>query len=120
MSKILNLTQHAASAEQKEQGVFEPLEKSKVQEHLTFRSLPSKEEISAKAFALAEIAASASAESAMIGGAPYLMGPLEAELKKRGIQPLYSFSERKSSEKTLPDGSVEKVAIFCHAGWVEA
>ena len=120
MSTIINLTQHESTKEQKIEGVFEPLEKKEVQSLLTFTSLPSREVIFAKAKALANIAVAEEATAAMIGGAPYLMGPLEEALKKRGIQPLYSFSERKSIDETLSDGSVKKVAIFCHAGWVEA
>lgn len=55
----------------------------------------------------------------MIGGAPYLMAPLERMLKKSGYRPVYSFSERRSVEETLPDGSVKKTAVFAHVGWVE-
>jgi len=50
----------------------------------------------------------------MIGGAPYLMGILEECLRDKGIKPLYSFSVRKSVERTLEDGSVVKEAIFKH------
>lgn len=67
---------------------------------------------------LANIAAEAGAEAAMIGGAGYFMRPLEEALKEKGIQPLYSFSERKSVEKTNPDGTVTKVNVFEHVGWV--
>lgn len=56
----------------------------------------------------------------MIGGALFLMPHLERELKALHIQPLYAFTKRESVEKTLPDGSVEKVAVFHHAGWVQA
>jgi hypothetical protein len=32
---------------------------------------------------------------------------------------LYAFSRRETVDTTLPDGRVEKKAIFKHAGWVE-
>lgn len=66
------------------------------------------------------MAASAFADAAMIGGAPYLMGPLEAALKDRGIAPLYAFSERRSIEVKNEAGEVTKTAVFVHLGFVEA
>ena len=55
----------------------------------------------------------------MIGGAPYLMGALEVALKKVGIQPVYSFSERVSKEVVLEDGTTQKTSVFCHKGFIE-
>lgn len=60
------------------------------------------------------------AESAMIGGAPFLMAPLEGALRTRGVIPLYAFSVRESVEEALPDGSVRKTQVFRHAGFVPA
>jgi hypothetical protein len=54
----------------------------------------------------------------MIGGAPYLMAPLEVALRAHGITPLYAFSVRESVEQTQPDGSVRKIAVFRHGGFV--
>ena len=47
------------------------------------------------------------------------MAQLERRLRKVGIIPLYSFTERVSVEETLPDGSVKKSSVFKHAGWVD-
>ena len=55
----------------------------------------------------------------MIGGAPWLMGTLETKLREYGIQPMYAFSRRESVEQKQPDGSVRKVNVFRHAGWVK-
>lgn len=115
---IINLTQHAASSEQVNQGVFNA--EVNLTETLTFDGIPSKAEIKARAEALVTIALEADASSAMIGGAPYLMAPLENALKEAGIRPLYAFSERESVEKTMPDGTVRKINIFKHLGFVEA
>ncbi len=117
---IVNLTQHSASVEQIDSGVVEPQNKQEVQSLLTFNTLPSVEEISARAAALAEIAVAEGYSKAMLGGAPFLMGPLELALKLKGIEPLYAFSARESIDETLPDGSVKKVAIFRHLGWVHS
>lgn len=67
---------------------------------------------------LAEIVANHGCPAAMVGGAPYFMAPLERLLLAGGIKPLYAFSRRESVEQTQPDGSVRKVAVFRHVGWV--
>ncbi|MEM2498229.1 MAG: hypothetical protein QXR81_07640 [Candidatus Nezhaarchaeales archaeon] len=138
---ILNLTQHPATPEQVEAGVVEPSAplKERIQKLLTFDELPSLPEIRERARKLVEtiddyledlekrgvIATSPSGEAnyevygAMIGGAPYLMRPLEEELIKAGVKPLYAFSKRITSELRKPDGTVEKRSIFVHAGFIE-
>lgn len=117
---ILNLTQHPATAEQAAAGVVEPADKAGIQELLTFEELPDRTEVILRAAELAVIAASSGYRAAMIGGAPFLMPPLEAALKAAGVKPLYAFSRRESVEQTAPDGSVRKTNVFRHAGWVEA
>jgi len=116
--KILNLTQHAATEEQIASGVYEPQDKAGVQRLLTFESLPSMEEIEARSFNLAGYPALDGATAAMIGGAPFLMPALDAALRKYGITPVYAFSVRESVDQTQQDGSVRKVAVFRHAGFV--
>lgn len=118
---IINLTQHPAAQEQTLQGVldFEGLQLQALKKALTFEGIPSKEEMRLRALLLAEMAKRTGAQKAMIGGAPYFMSALEKALKDAGIQPLYAFSTRESIEKTLPDGSIQKVNIFKHLGFVE-
>jgi len=113
---IKNLTQHAPTVEQ-----FDGLNGVTAVDAtavalLNFATLPSVEEINGRALGLADLAVGF--ESALVGGAPYLMGPLCAALKAQGIQPLFAFTERKSVEETQPDGSVKKSSIFAHVGWV--
>ena len=119
MNKIINLTQHASSAEQKAEGVMEAPDQNTIKELLTFVGIPTTAEIKSRAEALAKIVTDAGAEAAMISGAPYLMSALENALKERGITPLYAFSVRESVETVQPDGSVMKTNVFRHAGWVE-
>ena len=118
---IINLTQHLSTAEQSAAGVldFEGLQLAALKKALTFKGIPSKEEMRLRALLLAEMAKRTGAQKAMIGGAPYFMSALEKALKDAGIQPLYAFSIRESVEKTLPDGSIQKVNIFKHLGFVE-
>ena len=54
----------------------------------------------------------------MIGGAPFLLPILAEELREVGIDPLLAFSRRDTVEQTQPDGSVRKVAVFRHVGFV--
>ena len=120
--KIVNLTQHPASAEQLAAGVFDVPGDGARREllmQLTFNDLPEDGEIVERAEALASIAGAFGARAAMIGGAPYLMSALERELRDSGVVPLYAFSRRESVEETLPDGSTRKVAVFRHLGFVE-
>ena len=136
--KILNLTQHVATPEQIEAGVFEPTDddKKEIQKLLTFEEVPTKKGIESRAMGLAKIASKIFNDveyveeynhfdyveidrKAMIGGAPYLMGLLEAYLKHECVKPVYAFSKRESVDHLQPDGSVRKVQVFRHAGFVE-
>ena len=121
---ILNLTQHNATTDQLEQGVFDlPQGAGSVGEYvknvLTFNSVPSSGALFNAANELARIASDLGYSSAMIGGAPFLMSKLEDALLKRGIKPLYAFSERVSKETTAPDGTVTKINVFKHVGFVD-
>ena len=114
---ILNLTQHVASPEQLAAGVVEPSDKEAIRASLTFATLPSQEDLGEACHALC--AAAAGFESAMIGGAPFLMRPLAESLQGEGITPLFAFSKRESVESVESDGSVRKVAVFRHLGFVK-
>ena len=131
---IINLTQHAATAEQVEAGVIDlpPEARECLVQLLTVEALPTRQEIDARCSDIAELAASLAspddrqdgtaglATHAMIGGAPWMMGALEAALIDKGIEPVYAFSTRESVDHPLPDGSVRKVAMFRFAGFVPA
>ena len=126
MKKILNLTQHNATAEQMAAGVYD-LSADKIGElrkALTFDFLPTENEIWERAEIIATIAGEekvkTGAKTAMIGGAPYLMRALVSCLALKGITPLYSFSQRQSEESTDSNGNVVKTAVFRHVGFIEA
>ena len=116
---IANLTQHAASQEQLADGVVD-LGRASLSTMLTFDDLPTRVIIEQRARCIARLAKEAGATAAMIGGAPYLMAQLEIELRKLCIKPVYAFSKRESMEQVQSDGSTRKVAVFRHAGWIEA
>lgn len=122
---ILNLTQHPATPDQIAQGVVDlpPAESKKLWELLTFEELPGVHTIHNNAEAITDIACrcftGVKEPVAMIGGAPFFMGPLHAALNRVGIKVVFAFSARESVEEKLPDGSVRKMAVFRHKGFVE-
>ena len=119
---ILNLTQHNATPGQIEAGVVdhrgEPREV--LVQFLSFADIPTAEEIRTRAKVIAERAAETGHRRAMIGGALWLMAPLAEELRGQGIEPVFAFSRREVVEEAQADGTVKKVAVFRHAGWVPA
>lgn len=122
---VLNLTQHSASPEQIQAGVVDlPTEiREAVIALLTVDALPTRQEIEARCADIAMLAATAfdaHPTQAMIGGAPWMMACLESALLDQGIAPVYAFSVRESIEQSQPDGSVRKINVFRHAGFVPA
>ena len=119
---IINLTQHAASPEQLAAGVVEPNPGHKriITDALTFDQIPDRDEMverAAKILALVQEQYPA-ADAAMLGGAPFFMIVLHQILADNGIKPVYAFSVRESEEQVQADGSVKKVAVFRHRGFV--
>lgn len=135
-TRILNLTQHNPTSEQIDAGVTCGESFSVIELHalLTFDALPTPIEVRQRAQRIAQCAAKAFTivdyggdsglvvderfRFALIGGAPFLMAPLEEALRRVGITPLYAFSTRESVEQVQPDGSVRKTAVFRHVGFV--
>ena len=128
MVGIINLTQHELTPEQREFIDIEcHTDRQKVKNLLTFTKLPTKEEIYYRALDLAAIVENIVDQDehvdlflVLIGGAPYLMKPLIEELKKIGVTPVFSYTDRVSVETMQPDGSVVKTQVFKHLGYVEA
>lgn len=117
---IINLTQHVATSEQIAQGVvdLQGEDLAQLKKLLNFVGMPTNGDIHDRAFDIARIADQSGAESAMIGGAPYLMPHLQKALQARGIAVLYAFSERVSEEKEV-DGKIVKTNVFKHVGFIE-
>lgn len=122
-NKIVNLTQHNFTQDQLKDIESRGLKVIEADQSfktlLNFETLPTTEVIKDKAYNLAKIAYEAGASYAMIGGAPYLMAPLEKSLFDNGIKPLYAFSVRSSVDRPKEDGMVEKLSIFKHLGFIE-
>ena len=124
MDPIINLTQHPATKEQLQAGVVDlPEEKRKyLQMVLNFEDIPSESEINWRADQIVSLLEGEEGYhcQVMIGGALWLMGPLTRKLKAERYIPVYAFSVRESEEEILPDGSVRKVNIFKHKGFIPA
>ena len=120
--KAVNLTMHKSTPDQVEAGVFDLEGEAREQllALLDFAEPPKAREILDRAHNIADLAARAGAEKAMIGGALWLMAPLAERLRGRGIEPMYAFSRRETVEEAQADGTVRKVAVFRFAGWVPA
>ena len=122
---ILNLTQHPATAEQIADGVRDlPAEaRAELCRLLTVNTLPSQPQIADRCEAIAGLIHHTDANeppaAVMIGGAPWMMGPLVRALQAAGVvQCLAAFSRRESVESTDPTGAVKKTTVFKHAGFV--
>ena len=118
---ILNLTQHNPTPEQVAAGVEDHpyhMTVEAIRKLLTFEDLPSSSLVTERARELAVLAYEASAETVLIGGAPFLMAPLERELNALGIDVLYAFSRRESLDIELKGGGVRKTSVFRHVGFV--
>lgn len=118
--KVLNLTMHPASDEQKEEGVVEPPNKAEVKALLNFEDLPPSEEVAKRADALVALCVEGGFEAAMVGGASFLMHALHERLVAAGVEPKYAFSKRESVEHVNEKGEVVKRSVFKHLGFVDA
>lgn len=118
---FLNLTQSKSTYEQLMYDIVDLPDEThqKVQKLLTFNGVaPQRNAMAARAADIAQIAVENGATHALIGGAPFFMSHLERALKAEGIWPLYSFGRGIVEEETQEDGSVKKVTVFKHEGFV--
>ena len=123
---ILNLTQHLATPEQIEAGVVNLSHGDQVmlKSYLTFNELPDNAAIDTAAGGVLTLAhkffgQQAEDRTVMLGGAPFFMSRLEECFKGQGFRVVYAFSQRVSEDQAQEDGSVRKVAVFKHMGFVE-
>ena len=120
---IWNATQHTATADQIEQGVVDlpPKLRAQLAEFLTFEKLPTNDDLLLRGVLVTEVLLRAGAKPGsrvLIGGAPFFMESLCTALRSVGYVPVFAFSRRESVEKVMSDGSVQKVAVFRHLGFV--
>lgn len=127
-TRLYNLTQHNATAEQVAMGVIDldGALKEQLIEAITFTGLPTASDVEVKASKLRKIMLSImdTDEEAcfMVGGAPYLMAQLgntkRFSVKHFQSRIYFAYSDRVSEEVHNPDGTVTKVNVFKHLGFV--
>jgi len=122
--QIINLTTHSAIPGQ---DMFEPADKGRIVDLLTFDDPPSMRGIiSTIARGIASLASQdpqwqrGSERAAMLDGPPWLMAPLERALRAQGIEPLYSFTHAVRIASWLDDGSVVHHVRTEHVAWIYA
>ena len=120
--KIINMTQHNPTPEQVDAGVqnASPDDQALIRSYLTFDEIPTKKQIRFRCEKLAEIAAKWEAKAAMIGGASWMILPLCEALYRHMITPYFAFSKRVGVEQNMEDGTVKKMQVFRHEGFIEA
>jgi hypothetical protein len=120
---VLNLTQHDATQAQRAVGIVDLpfVERERARTLLTFDTLPTKAEVRDRAQRLAALVRSCEVDTdtVMIGGALFLMTPLQEALSAYGYTTVFAFfSQRETLEERQPDGSVRKTTVFRHLGFV--
>jgi len=127
INKIINLTQHSATAEQKADGIFD-IEPSVFEEVfrplLNFSERPSAQEVRIRARQIVQALndyltrnTNCYTTHVMIGGAPFLMADLEEELRRSQFVPCYAFSKRQSVEVVFEDKVIKK-SVFKYEGLI--
>jgi hypothetical protein len=122
--KLLNFTQHDATAEQLSAGVVEPDagNKERIRQLLTFNELPTQSDLRQRATDCAILASvlvrKYGCDAVLIGGAPFFMSHLESALRSFRVRFCYAFSTRVAEEQMQPDGSVRKTHVFKHVGFI--
>jgi hypothetical protein len=118
----LNLTQHAATADQIAAGVVDLSEGDRqwLIRTLTFAVPPDMAEMVDRARTVFAIASASLIphDRVMLGGAPFFTTVLEVAATLHRETVVYAFSQRETIEQAQPDGSVRKTQVFRHAGFV--
>lgn len=117
---IHNLTVHQLTQDQKNENAVEVREdiKREVISILNFENMPTSEMLQERALKLAELAKENNMKKVLIGsGVPAFNYFLVKELKKSGIETVYSFSKRVCVETHGENGEVKKEYIFKHEGF---
>lgn len=114
---ILNLTRHTATSSQSEAGVID-LDYPDfciILDHLTFKRPPSMDDLIIRADIIASIAVGYEYCDVLIGGPPYLTGPLITALRHYDLTPWFSFNERATDAFRG-----KQLVKYKHTGFVES
>ena len=122
---LINLTQHALTQEQKD-SVDTTIEPQGMEVYLNFTEMPTAEIIEDRAYGMFDclmqmLPPDVNPEdcTVLLGGAPFFMSACERAATRYGFKYCYAFSKRVSEEVKQPDGTVKKVSVFKHEGWIK-
>lgn len=122
---LINLTQHALTQEQKD-SVDCTIEPKGMDVYLNFTEMPTAEVINERAYGMFNclmqmLPPDVKPEdcTVLLGGAPFFMSACERVATEYGFKYCYAFSKRVSEEVKQPDGTVRKVSVFKHEGWIK-
>ena len=127
---IINLTPHLATPDQASAGLIDMPEdgglRAALTEALSFNHQPDQEELLRRARRVVGIMAdyaggmtALQGRKVMLGGFSALMHPLQAACLKAGMQVGYAYPGLcECVDQLQPDGSVLKMAIFRHGGFI--
>lgn len=120
MIKILNLTQHPATKEQKKEGVvdLEGKDLEMLKELITFDEMPDKKNLELASYGLINIAKKHGFNNVLIGGACYFMPILDKIMKDHNINAFYAYSKRNAIDKYV-DGKIVTEYTFEHEGFLK-
>lgn len=122
---LINLTQHALTEEQKN-SVDTVIEPQGMSVYLNFNEMPTAEVINDRAYEMFDCLMQMLPPdvepkdcTVLLGGAPFFMSACERAATHYGFKYCYAFSKRVSEEVKQPDGTVKKVSVFKHEGWIK-
>lgn len=123
---MINLTQHEGTIDQLEDGLVDLGEKAyeQVKDLLTMEVEDlTREDVWARAEQLRLLALyerhKTGDSQVMIGGAGWIMLPLQMVLEEVGFEVFFATSNRVSEEVHMEDGSVRKVNVFKHVKFLK-
>ena len=122
---LINLTQHPLTEEQRN-SVDCTIEPKGMEVYLNFDSMPTAEIIEDRAYEMFGCLMQMLPPdveptdcTVLLGGAPFFMSACERAATHYGFKYCYAFSKRVSEEVKQPDGTVKKVSVFKHEGWIK-
>lgn len=98
MTKILNLTKHQATLEQKKQGVVDVENSTLIRELFEFETLPTEKEVNNRIDTLIKIACDTDSDLIMLGGPAFFVSRLHQELLLMGRKLVYPFIKKEENK----------------------
>jgi hypothetical protein len=118
--RVINLTKYRATPDQIEAGVLDVTDSlfGQLRVALTFDKPPTPDEIIKRSQAIVDVAREADNVNVMIGGDLWMIPIIERLLYTNGFSVWYPLSKIVFKHVTKHDGTIEKMMVFHHEGFV--